>query len=92
MNEKAQQFVEAVQNDEYAEYAIGDNFVLITDWEGDGSFHPYVVLPHQYTDRSEVVDILLEEAGEFLTFSDVEIETQHLTFAHIIGAEIEVDK
>lgn len=92
MDEKAQNFVEAAQNDEYAEYKLEDGFVLITDWEGDGSFYPYVILPHEYTDKTEVIDTLLEEAGEFLTFLDVEIETQHLTFAHVIEAEIEVNE
>lgn len=35
-------FIEAVENDEYAELPLETGDVLITDWEGNGIFHPYV--------------------------------------------------
>lgn len=38
-----EEFREAVRNDEYAEIKVLDNCYLVTDWEGDGSYHPYVV-------------------------------------------------
>lgn len=52
-NEKGdskEDFAEAVKNDEYAEYHLGDEFYLVTDWtgldcEGNGPFRPYVVVP-----------------------------------------------
>jgi hypothetical protein len=39
-------FIQAVKNDEYAEYELPCGAVLITDWEGDGVFNPYVVTYH----------------------------------------------
>lgn len=91
MNQETQNFIEAVENDEYAEYEIGDGFVLITDWEGDGSFNPYVVLPDGYEDEETLIESLHKQAGHFLHFDDLEIHEQnHLSFAHLYGAEITV--
>jgi hypothetical protein len=42
MSEK-ENFIQAVEDDEYAEYELSCGAVLITDWEGDGLFNPYVV-------------------------------------------------
>jgi hypothetical protein len=42
MSEK-ENFIQAVEDDKYAEYELPCGAVLITDWEGDGVFNPYVV-------------------------------------------------
>lgn len=89
IEEEAQNFVEAAQNNEYAEYELGDGFTIITDWEGNGDFLPYVVLPDGYEDEVTLLESLQEEAGDFLHCDDLEIAGQnHLTFAHIHGAEL----
>lgn len=36
-------FVRALRNDNYAEYELCDGHTLVTDWEGDGGFYPYIV-------------------------------------------------
>lgn len=92
MNLETENFVRAVENDEYAEYELDDGFVLITNWEGDGMFNPYVVLPDEHHD-DEFVDALLNtEAGHFMDFDDVEIvEQNHLTSVHIYNAELTVE-
>jgi hypothetical protein len=38
-----EQFINAVTEDEYAEYHLPCGDILVTDWESDGTYHPYVV-------------------------------------------------
>jgi hypothetical protein len=40
----AENFASAVENDEYAELELETGDVLVTDWEGNGVFNPYVVV------------------------------------------------
>jgi len=35
--------MQAVKDDEYGEYTLETGDILITDWEGDGFFSPYVI-------------------------------------------------
>lgn len=66
-------FIEAVWDDEYAELELGDGVVLITDWEGDGSFLPYAVThdtdealeSEEYLREREmqIGDLIAEELG-----------------------------
>ena len=37
------QFIKAVDNDSYAELLLDNGDTLVTDWEGDSYFLPYVV-------------------------------------------------
>lgn len=37
-----EEFIEAVKNDEYAEYELENGYVLCTDVEFDGAFSPWV--------------------------------------------------
>jgi len=37
------QFIKAVDNDAYAELLLDNGDTLVTDWEGDGYYLPYVV-------------------------------------------------
>ena len=50
-------FIEAIENDEYAELVLPNGDTLITDWEGDGVFFPYVVptseQTYEYQDERE---------------------------------------
>lgn len=57
MSEK-QEFIKAISNDQYAEWEISEDLVLITDWEGDSYFNPYVLdLECQYT-KEEIETIM----------------------------------
>lgn len=90
MNKKdTEDFIEAAQKDEYAELELEPGFVLITDWEGDGSFEPYMVLPDGYEDEETLIESLDKLTHSFMDFDDLEIaEQNHLTFAHLYGAEL----
>lgn len=43
MTDEKEEFIEAVENDEYAEITLSTGDTLVTDWEGDGVFNPYAV-------------------------------------------------
>lgn len=51
-------FTQAVANDEYAELVLETGDVLITDWEGDGVFNPYV----ETTENNHSIDRDTKEA------------------------------
>lgn len=42
MTDEVENFIEAVREDEYAELELSTGDTLITDWQGDGFFLPYV--------------------------------------------------
>jgi hypothetical protein len=61
MNTK-EEFIEAIEADEYAEYELSTGDVLITDYEGDGLFHPYVVPKNDNEGcGDEIADAISEE-------------------------------
>lgn len=71
------EFIDAVENDIYEELDLGGGFTLITDWEGDESFHPYVVPPQEnHTVDKDTVEILLENV-DFLTVTRVEWDSHN---------------
>lgn len=55
-----EEFIEAAANDEYGEYTLNTGDVLITDWEGDGVFDPFVIPDTSDNDSREVEDELAE--------------------------------
>jgi len=95
MNEETQNFVDAVQNDEYAEYKLEDEFVLITDWEGDGMFNPWVVVPKGFVieDGDSLFEIIEEETEHFMSFDELEFIEQEddFNYVHVYGAELTVE-
>lgn len=38
-----EEFIQAAKDDEYGEFELGTGDILITDWEGNGLFNPYVI-------------------------------------------------
>ena len=70
-------FISAIQADEYAEYELPNGDVLITDWEGDGEFYPYI-LPNNEADisdhgkRADETAELIQSALEDFTLVDIE--------------------
>lgn len=88
MSEQKENFIEAVQNDEYAEFDLNADMVMVTDWEGDGLFDPYIVLPEGHDEPEELLDII--DSLDFMSCSEIEIEEQnYLTIGHIFGAELQ---
>lgn len=55
MKDDKQNFIQAIEEDEYAEYRLATEDVLVTDWEGDGTFNPHVVPSYERVDRAEVI-------------------------------------
>lgn len=80
-----QEFKEAVENDAFAEYDLGEGFYLITDWEGDGAFYPYVVPPKNYVrdESDEELEEVLDELNEVITFHDIEWDRNNELFVPI---------
>lgn len=67
-------FIEAVREDEYAELELSTGDVLITDWEGDGTFNPYVVMSGDHGDKHPT-DILREVGDAIAQELDVFVDT-----------------
>lgn len=65
-------FVRAARDDEYAELKLPNGDVLITDWEGDGVFNPYVV-PHDDGGRDDEREEQIAEQIE-AQFDGVRVE------------------
>lgn len=57
-------FIQAVEDDEYAEYELQCGAVLITDWEGDGFFNPYVVTYDINDDVTNTEQRIVDEITE----------------------------
>lgn len=68
MSEK-EQFIEAVRYDEYCELELPTGDVLITDWEGDGTFNPHVQPKDEDATRAAEIGEAISETLE------VEVET-----------------
>ena len=64
-----EQFIKAASNDEYAEFELKPDLVIITDCDGDGSFHPYIVNNGGY-DKDTVVNLLYNKAN-FIRYRDL---------------------
>ena len=74
------EFVIAVRRDEYAELPLETGDTLVTDWEGDGTFWPYVVLTGDHGDKHPS-DIL----------ADVDTAIYHALGVYASGAEMTDD-
>lgn len=63
-----QSFIQAVQDDEYAELTLPTGDVLITDWEGDGVFNPYVVEGGEHGNKhpTDILDDIADAVAEKL--------------------------
>jgi len=60
-------FVQAVKKDEYAELVLPTGDVLVTDWESDGTYFPYVVptqkSPDQDQQEAEIMAAIYDKLG-----------------------------
>jgi hypothetical protein len=79
-------FIQAVRNDEYAEYELKEDLVVITDWEGYGSFWPYVVDSEDQYNEEQVSNALTEQ--DVFEFEEIEKdEDQGFPCFHIHSPE-----
>jgi hypothetical protein len=67
-------FVKAAEADKYAELPLETGDVLITDWEMDGTFFPYVEPKHGHG-KHDVDDIKDEIAMAIESKLDIEVTT-----------------
>lgn len=67
-------FIKAVENDEYGQITLETGDTLITDWEGDGTFHPYVQ-PHADHGENHPTDILDDVASAIEETFDVTVQS-----------------
>jgi len=69
-------FTEAVRDDDYAELELSTGDVLITDWEGDGTFHPYVVMTgdHGTAHPTDILDDVAQAIQDALDVTVYAIE------------------
>lgn len=101
----ATEFRDAVESDEYAEYDLDENgqYTLITDWEGDGLFNPYVVVdPYTTNDvdadesmRQTVVEertLELLDESELVHVDEAEYDAsnsgENADIVHLFGVEL----
>jgi hypothetical protein len=76
MSEK-ENFIQAVEDDEYAEYELSCGAVLITDWEGDGVFNPYVVIYDIDDDVTDLDRVIGDQIAEAFNVRVTHIETDY---------------
>lgn len=69
-----EQFQEALNNDEYAEYELACGGILVTDWEGGGSIVPSVVPEKLEDDSQRAKNLIREEVQDLFDFSVRHIE------------------
>lgn len=78
MNDR-ENFIEAVREDEYAELELSTGDVLITDWEGDGTFNPYVVISGARSDK--LPSDILREVGDAIA-EELDVRVDEVVYDH----------
>lgn len=94
-------FIAAVLEDENAEYPLDDEeeYILFTDWEGDGEFWPSVTILHSVSEdeqdeEKERISSLLEEVDwfEFDEMDSIDNDgSGDMAHAYFYGARIDHD-
>jgi len=73
MTTEKENFIEALENNEYAEYRLDNNYVLITDMDSE----PYVhVTNENYKGSEHIIEVLEDEILDIFTWRDSEVYTQ----------------
>lgn len=61
------EWIQAARNDGYAEYELETGDILVTDWEGNNKFAPYVVPVESEEDsrdvEAEIQNAIIKELG-----------------------------
>jgi len=61
--ETKEEWLEAARNDTLAEYELETGDVIVTDWEGEGRFFPYVI-PKESSENSDIAAEAIQNAIE----------------------------
>ena len=61
MTANKEEWIKAARNDEYAEFVLSTGDMIVTDWEGDNEFHPYV-MPVQSEEDSRDAEADIKQA------------------------------
>lgn len=69
-----QEFVRAVRSNNYAEIQLSPNIMLITDWEVDGEFVPWVSVEDDALNAQDIDDALSDI--DIFDYEEVVIECQ----------------
>ena len=90
MNEK-ENFIQAIREDEYAEWELSENLTLITDVEFDGSFIPTVHDESGEMSEQEVDDLMVEnDVHEVFEWDIIEwSENNQCWYPVVTGCEYE---
>lgn len=82
------EFIQAVENDEYEEFYLNNDLVVITDYEGDGELHPYILDKGDYT--LDEVQNLVDSKMPFLDYKAIAEDNEedwHLEHASVMSNE-----
>lgn len=81
------EFYDAIDEDEYAEYELSTGDVLITDWEGNSAFNPYVV-PVESDENSDSAADDIHEAIQ----RELDIKVRHVEWRGDEAYAVHADK
>jgi hypothetical protein len=83
MTTEKENFIEAIENNEYGEYQLDDTHTLITDMDSK----PYVhVTNENYQGHEHIIELMENEALDILTWNNSEIYSQqNSTFMDLFG-------
>jgi hypothetical protein len=83
MNQEKQNFIEALENNEYAEYSLDNEHTLITDMDS----MPYVHVSNEnYESHEKIIEFLENQILDIFTWDNSEIYTQqNSTFMDFYG-------
>jgi len=66
--------MQAVKDDEYGEYTLETGDIVITDWEGDGFFSPYVIPEASPRNDDEAMANISSSIESELEFKVIRVE------------------
>jgi hypothetical protein len=89
MTDEIENWVQAAQNNEYAEFELEDGIMLITRWLDSYEFKPFITVPEEFDHRDKLDNLVEEEVGEFVNFDELQ-EYGDRTF-DLVGVELNID-
>mgnify|MGYP006928085756 CR=1 FL=1 len=69
-----EEWIKAARNDEYAEFVLDTGDIIVTDWEGDGDFFPYVMPVGSDEDSHEAEAQIKQAIKDGLGFNPRNVE------------------
>lgn len=69
-----EEWIKAARNDEHAEFVLSTGDIIVTDWEGDNEFHPYVMPVGSENDSHDAEADIKEAIKDDLGFNPRHVE------------------